>query len=398
MPRGRPPKPIDPTASAAAALGAELRTLRRAKGWTLEVFADRIGYTAQHISAAEHAQTGFSRPFIAACDAELGADDRLNEMLPAVILERAFERHDRTIARRPAATVSDDVRRRAFLGLGLAAVLFGPEATARALDEAEADQVAYEWSREIQTAPDSRKLLPALAADLKRLRENKRVVAQLASYVASIAVTSGDTAMAKRWWRRARAAAVASGDSHVLAFVAARQAFHGVHGVYSPAQVLMLANDALGATSAPCTGRMHALSARAQAQALLGREKQAAAALRDVERAYERLPRDVTRERVSALGWPEDRLHFCASFVGSCAASPYDDALKLYSPAVWRGLAQVKLHRAVAESDPAYAVAVLSDLSSTQRQDRFVRQTAQRTVAACEARGANAAGLREAMA
>jgi transcriptional regulator with XRE-family HTH domain len=360
---------------------------------TLEAFAERIGYTAQHISAAEHARTGFSRPFIAACDRELGADGRLNAMLPAVILERAFQRQDDAIARRSAATVGDDVKRRAFLGLGLAAVLFGPEAAARALDESEAEQVAYDWSREIQTAPDSRKLLPALAADLKRLHENKRVVAQLASYVASIAVTSGDAAMAKRWWRRARAAAVASGDAHIVAFVAARQAVQGVHGVYSPAQVLMLANDALGATNAPCTGRMHALAARAQAQALLGRNKQAAAALNAVETAFERLPRDVTRERVSALGWPEDRLHFCASFVGAPGAA--DDALKLYSPAVWRGHTQIKLHKAAAETVPDYAVAVLSNLSGAQRQDRFVRQTAKRTLATCEARGASSAGVAE---
>ncbi len=297
-----------------------------------------------------------------------------------------------------AANLDPDVKRRAFLGLGLAAVLLGPEAAARALSDAEADQVAYEWAREIQTAPDSRALLPALAADLKNLHANKRVVAQLASYVASIAVTSGDANMARRWWRRARSAAVASGDSHLLAFVASRQAVQGVHGIYTPAQVLMLADDALNATSAPCTGRMHALSARAQALALLGREKQARAAMHEVARAFERLPRDVTRDRISATGWPEDRLHFCASFVGSCSGQPYEDAAKLYSTAVWRGLAQIKLHRAGAETDAHEAINVLVSLSDAQRTDRFVRQTARRVIDACEARDVRTADLREALA
>ncbi|MGH2942573.1 MAG: hypothetical protein ACRDLN_07365 [Solirubrobacteraceae bacterium] len=120
----------------------------------------------------------------------------------------------------------------------------------------------------------------------------------------------------------------------------------------------------------------------------------------DVEAAFERLPRDVTRERVSALGWPEDRLHFCASFVGACAGSSAaaDDATKLYTPIVWRGLAQVHLHRAAAEADPDAAVAVLGSLGDAQRRDRFVRLTAQRALHACEARGANATDLRAALA
>lgn len=396
--RGRPPNPVDPTSSAAAALGAEIRALRTGKGWTLQTLGSKIGYSAQHISAAEHGKSSFGKRFVAACDRVLEADGLLLDMLPAVVVEKAEQRDGRAMKRRTAATVADDVKRRAFLGLGLAAVLLGPEAAARALNEAEAEQITYEWSREIQVASDSRALLPGLAADLKRLQSNKRAVAQLSSYVASIAVSSGDTSMARRWWRRARSAAVASGDSHLLAFVAARQAVQGVHGVYSPAQIVMLADDALKATSAPCTGRMHALSARAQGLALLGRDRQARAAMQAVERAFERLPRDVTRERVSALGWPEDRLHFCASFVGSCSGTPYADADRLYSSTVWRGHAQVQLHQAAAEADAGYATKILSGLDDAQRKDRFVRLTATRALASCNARGADTGELRNALA
>lgn len=375
-----------------------IRALRMRKGWTLETLGSKVGYTAQHISSSEHGEASLGRPFVAACDRVLEADGCLLDMLPAVITEKAEQRDERAMKRRMAASVADDVRRRAFLGVGFAAVLLGPEAAARALNEAEAEQITYQWSREIQVAPDSRALLPGLGADLKRLHANKRAVAQLSSYIASIAVSSGDTSAARQWWRRARSAAAASGDSHLLAFVAARQAVQGVHGVYSPAQIVMLADDALKATSAPCTGRMHALSARAQGLALLGRDRQAQAAMQAVERAFERLPRDVTRERVSALGWPEDRLHFCASFVGSCSGTPCADAVRQYSPTVWRGHAQVQLHQAAAEADPGYATKILSGLDDAQRKDRFVRLTATRTLASCDARGANTRELREALA
>jgi transcriptional regulator with XRE-family HTH domain len=397
MPAGRPPNPLNPDASAAAKLGAAIRDARVAEGLTLEALGGRIGYTPQHISAAEQAKSSLSKRFVAALDDALSMNGQLLRLFEPAVIEHVFARLDRACAHVETATVDDDVRRRAFLGLGFAAVLFGPEAAARGLSEAEAEHVAYVWSREIATAPDSRTLLLGLAADLKRLHANQRVVAQLASYVASIAVSSGDPALAKRWWRRARTAAAASGDSHLMAFVAARQAVQGVHGVYSPAQIVMLADDALSATTAPCTGRMHALSARAQGLAMLGRTKQTRTALSAVEREFERLPRDVTRERVSVLGWPEDRLHFCASFVGACSASPYD-AERLYSPTAWRGHAQVRLHRAAAEADASYATQALLELDDAQRADRFIRMTARRVIDACEARGAGTAELREALA
>jgi len=119
--------------------------------------------------------------------------------------------------------------------------------------------------------------------------------------------------------------------------------------------------------------------------------------MHDVEQAFTKLPRDVTRERVSALGWPEDRLHFAASFVGSCSGSSYEDAVKLYTPVAWRGFAQVQLHRAAAEADAGYAIDVLSRLTAAQRRDRFVRQTARRVIDACDSRGAKTADLREAL-
>src|SRR3954451_11557639 len=98
--RGRPPKPLDPTASNAARLGAELRSRRMARGLTLEALAELIGFTPQHISEVERAKASVSSPFLTACDRELDAQGALLELLPAVVYERALERHDRSVARR----------------------------------------------------------------------------------------------------------------------------------------------------------------------------------------------------------------------------------------------------------------------------------------------------------
>lgn len=403
MPAGRPPNPVDPTASAAAALGAEIRTLRMARGWTLEALAGEVGYSTTHVSSVENAQTSLSKPCIAAVDKALGADGLLNEMLPAVILERAFQRADRAAARRSAASLDEDVRRRAFLGLGFAAVLLGPEAVARALSEAEAEQVAREWSRELFVAPDRQALLPGLVADLKRLKSHggpQRTVALLSAYVAMIAASGGQASVSRRWWLRAQAAAGTSGDSHVAAFVAGQRAVHALYADRDPARALALSEYALALTSAPCAGRMYALGTVAQASAVTGRQRAAREALVALERTFEQLPRHITREKAAVGGWAEDRLHHTHSYAAAFGGigggdAARDAALRLYSSAAWRGPAQVQLHRAAAEVDPQDAVAVLGSLNEAQRKDRSIRFVALRTLSACRARGADVRELRE---
>ena len=405
MPRGRPLKSVDADASCAARLGASLRGMRLAQNLTLHALASRIGYTPQHLSEVELAQASASKAFVAACDQALDAHGALLALYPAVRLEQVVEREKRETSRRGALRFSEevhDVKRRAFIGLGLSVVLLGPEAAARASRD-DWDRIAHAWSYEIWTAPDRQALLPGLAADLRRLHANggpQQVVAQLSSYVATIAVVGGDSGSARRWWKRARASAVASGDSHVVAYVTSRQALQGLYGAYSPQQVVALADEALRATTAP-RGRIEALSARSQALAMLGREKAANESLALQERTFEKLPRDITRERLSALGWPEERLHntrsYCGMFIGGGEAAR-DEALRLYVDADWRGPAQIRLHRAASEVDAKDAVATLSGLSDAQRSDRFVRLIATRALASCESRGVATAELREALA
>ncbi len=144
MPRGRPPHRVDPNASCAARLGAEVRARRVAENLTLEALSGLIGYSTTHVSEVERGRTFVSRAFVEACDRALHAGGRLLALLPAVRIEQLEERERRESARRSAASVDEDVRRRAFLGLGFAAVLLGPEAVARALSEAEAEQVTFE--------------------------------------------------------------------------------------------------------------------------------------------------------------------------------------------------------------------------------------------------------------
>lgn len=272
------------------------------------------------------------------------------------------------------------MKRRAFLGLGLAVVLLGPEAAARA-DADDWDRIAHAWSYEVSTVDDAQALLPGLTADLKR-NPPPRTAALLNSYVAAIAISGGDPVKARRLWTRARGAAgVRAADPQLAAYVGGKQAVQGLYGAYSPAQVIILADDALGATRQPCTGRMEALCAKGQALAMLKRVRQARECYGDLEREFERLPRDVTREKLSALGFAEERMHNSRSFAGMFIGGgepAREEALRLYAAADWRGAAQVRLHRAATDQDAAYAEEVLSGLSESQRSDRRVRLIAQR--------------------
>jgi hypothetical protein len=174
--------------------------------------------------------------------------------------------------------------------------------------------------------------------------------------------------------------------------------------MHAPGHILALANRTLAITMAPCVGRMHALGARVRALALQGRKRDTREALAALEAAFEHLPRDITREKIAVDGWAEEDLHNVASFASAFAGvdggeASREEALRLYSVALWRGPTQVKLHRAVDETDAHMALDALAPLSEAQRKDRFVRLIGLKALASCESR--NVAGtdeLREALA
>jgi transcriptional regulator with XRE-family HTH domain len=100
--RGRPPKALNPEASHAARLGAEIRTCRVMQGLTLRALATLIGFSPQHLSEVELARSPASESFVAACDQALDARGTLIGLLPAVMDERALQRRDRATTRRRA--------------------------------------------------------------------------------------------------------------------------------------------------------------------------------------------------------------------------------------------------------------------------------------------------------
>jgi hypothetical protein len=136
---------------------------------------------------------------------------------------------------------------------------------------------------------------------------------------------------------------------------------------------------------------MSALAARAQALAMLRRKRDAREGLTALERTFERLPHELRHERISSLGWSEQRLHhvrsYCGMFVGG-GEQARENALALYDDVMWRDPAQVNLHRAtsmIASGDvregAQHATAILAPLSDAQRSDRFVHKLAVRTLA-----------------
>jgi transcriptional regulator with XRE-family HTH domain len=90
---------VDPTASSAARLGAEIRSIRQRRGLTQQQLARQIGFSPAHLSAVELAEAPASEQFVVACDAALEAGGVLLALLPAAVYERASERH-RNAARR----------------------------------------------------------------------------------------------------------------------------------------------------------------------------------------------------------------------------------------------------------------------------------------------------------
>jgi transcriptional regulator with XRE-family HTH domain len=104
--RGRPPNPLNPDASHAAKLGAELRARRTDGGLTLEALADQIDFTPQYISEVERAKATPALAFVAAVDRALHADGALERLLPPVLQEREERRQQRAEARRRTAAQS----------------------------------------------------------------------------------------------------------------------------------------------------------------------------------------------------------------------------------------------------------------------------------------------------
>jgi transcriptional regulator with XRE-family HTH domain len=253
--RGRPPNPVDPGASHAARLGAEIRAWRLARDLTLQQLGDLAGYTPQYVSEIERAKALPTRPFVAACDAALEADGALLALLPAVIQERTEERQERAAARRAArdgaplpceahSDAGEDVdptNRRGLIGAAGTAALglstAAAPAAAREIDPGLPDH----WDALLDllgchdAAFGPHRVLEAVRNELRVIAEHRQVArgelrtqlmraeARWASFAAWLSHDAGDLRRRDAWTDRAAWLALEAGYPDMQAFTRSRQ-------------------------------------------------------------------------------------------------------------------------------------------------------------------------------
>jgi acyl-coenzyme A thioesterase PaaI-like protein/transcriptional regulator with XRE-family HTH domain len=93
---GRPPKPLDPSASQEARLGAAIRRRREQRGTTQEQLAEAIGFSRPHLALVELGKAHASEELVRRCDEALEASGGLLGIYPDVLAER--ERRKREAA------------------------------------------------------------------------------------------------------------------------------------------------------------------------------------------------------------------------------------------------------------------------------------------------------------
>jgi transcriptional regulator with XRE-family HTH domain len=298
--RGRLLTPLDPDASHAARLGAELRALRLTRGLTLQALGALAGYASQHISSVERAIAPATRPFIAACDAALEADGALLAFLPAALEERALERDKRTAARRadhePALrcvvqdseVVGEDVdptNRRGLIGAaGAGALGLGAAATPAAARDVDPELPAY-WSRQLSLlhrhdgAFGPCDVLAIVRHELRRIAEHRkvargelraellRVEARWAELAAWLSNDTGDLRRRGAWTDRTLWLAREAGDPDSIALARMRQGQWAIQE-HDASRAVAFAEAALAVTGTSAQTRARCALRAAHARAL----------------------------------------------------------------------------------------------------------------------------------
>ncbi|MGH2944543.1 MAG: helix-turn-helix domain-containing protein, partial [Solirubrobacteraceae bacterium] len=242
MAPGRPLTPLDPTAGAAARLGAEIRRLRLERKLTLSALGDLAGYSPQHLSDLERGRSSVTRACIAALDDALGAGGALLELLPAAVTERAFAAQDRAADRRYDDGDVDPTNRRGLLDAAAAAALggaaLGPAPTAaRDVDP----EMAAHWTALLailgahDAAHGPHGVLTIVERELGVIAAHRavargglrttlmRVEARWAQFAAWLSNDVGQAAARRAWADRARRLATQADYPDMLAFIHVRQ-------------------------------------------------------------------------------------------------------------------------------------------------------------------------------
>ncbi|MBA2323437.1 MAG: helix-turn-helix domain-containing protein, partial [Pseudonocardiales bacterium] len=168
---GRPPQPVNAAGSALDAFGAELRTLRGRRRWTLQALAELTGYSPQHLGAVERARVVPSEAVATACDMALLANGRLVTLLAGVIREQADARNRRQIVRRSRRSADNH-------GIGAPA---GAPGTALG-NEVDWDRLADAGHRSSQVTTDVADDLEQVT-DLQRRLYHERASAEMLVHV-----------------------------------------------------------------------------------------------------------------------------------------------------------------------------------------------------------------------
>ena len=308
---------------------------------------------------------------------------------------------------------SYDVRRRQFIhtltGFALAAPpLVRLEALRHGLghvigaDRGQWEIITAEYAQDFYTTPLD-VLCDRLSVDIGILeqllishpddRELARAAANLAMILAIALTFTGQTWMARRWWRTARDAADGSGDLGVRVMTRSQEAVKGLYAGSPVSSVLSLADETIAiAGRRVCPGVAGVLAGRAQALAITGRYEDAAGAIRAVEEMTAQMPGAALADE-SVFGWPEHRLRHTESFVYTeigdtpRAIAAQDRALQLYPATQTTNRAMVQMHRASCiiqdrniGDGMRYAAQVL-DALPVETHNQLIYETARRAVA-----------------
>jgi len=93
---GRPSKPLDPSSSQEARLGAAIRHRREQRGITQEQLAEAIGFSRPHLALVELGRAHASEELVRRCDEVLEADGSVLLIYPEVVAERERRQQETT--------------------------------------------------------------------------------------------------------------------------------------------------------------------------------------------------------------------------------------------------------------------------------------------------------------
>jgi transcriptional regulator with XRE-family HTH domain len=354
--------------------GVILRLAREAAGLSLEAMAQRIYFSKGHLANIETGKRTATPTVIRAYQDALGDDVNRRQLLAALlasaasplasleVIGRAFELALAT----PPLTVDDWMAK--LEDYGHEYVLLGPG--------------------EMQTR---------LTADLSQLQAglagvNHSVLAEVASQLLTLqGLATQTTTMPSadgrrtdviRWFRLGAGVADRSGNTAVRVWVRGRAAFALAHERTDASAARSLANEALALSDRPSIGRLNALLALANTQALEGDKNGALATLDDVNRTLDAIGFD---NRISAFASPEwliaDTTSLITSRIGEerAALKAQETAEETRPPTLSEYSKYLHLHRALMiaksggrEEGITYAQGVLAELPR-ERHDVSLR-------------------------